>query len=130
MERPLIAIPMGDPAGVGPELVLKTVSDPAVRAAARCLVIGDAGVLRAAMNYPGSPRLRLACCGDPGACDWDAENTLHLIDLYNVDMTTFVPGLVSGACGRAAYEYIERTAILALAGLADAIATPDRKSVV
>ena len=42
---PVIAIPMGDPNGIGPEIVLKALSDPAVYEWCRPVVIGDAFVL-------------------------------------------------------------------------------------
>ena len=45
MSKPVIAIAMGDPAGIGPELVLKVLSDPTVFERCRPLVIGDPGVL-------------------------------------------------------------------------------------
>lgn len=42
---PLIAVTQGDPAGIGPEVVLRALADKRVRAAARCAVVGDLGVL-------------------------------------------------------------------------------------
>ena len=41
MMKPLIAIPMGDAAGVGPEIILKTLADKETQDSARCLVIGS-----------------------------------------------------------------------------------------
>ena len=52
MARPLIAIPSGDPAGVGPEIVLGALNDKALHKSARMLVIGDVGVLQRANDYP------------------------------------------------------------------------------
>ena len=43
---PLVAVTMGDPAGIGPEVVLKALADPAVRAACRPVVFGDGAALR------------------------------------------------------------------------------------
>jgi 4-hydroxythreonine-4-phosphate dehydrogenase len=124
MKKPLILIPMGDPAGVGPEIVLKTVADADVCEVADCLVVGDKRVLERAMGYPGVPRLALRAVERPEGCDWDAPDTLHLLDLANVDMDAFAPGAVSGMCGRAAYDYIARSAQLAMDGRVDAVATP------
>ena len=45
--RPLIAIPMGDAAGVGPEIILKTLAAEETQASARCLVIGSRKVIPA-----------------------------------------------------------------------------------
>ena len=55
--KPLIAIPMGDAAGVGPEIILKTLADAETQASARCLVIGSRKLLEHAMAYPNLPRL-------------------------------------------------------------------------
>ena len=42
--KPIIAIPMGDPAGVGPEIVVKALADPVIAECAACLVVGDGDV--------------------------------------------------------------------------------------
>ena len=57
MNRPLIGIPMGDAAGIGPEIVLKAAADPQTQETARCVVIGDRGVMEKAKTYPGMPAL-------------------------------------------------------------------------
>jgi 4-hydroxythreonine-4-phosphate dehydrogenase len=46
--RPAIALTMGDPAGVGPEIMLKALADPEVAPLARWIVAGDAAVLKLA----------------------------------------------------------------------------------
>ncbi|MEJ0074488.1 MAG: 4-hydroxythreonine-4-phosphate dehydrogenase PdxA [Alphaproteobacteria bacterium] len=43
--KPLIAIPVGDPAGIGPEISLKAALDPSVREIARPILVGDPGVI-------------------------------------------------------------------------------------
>jgi len=48
MNKPVIGITMGDPVGIGPEIVLLATSDPEIRKICRPLVIGDAGVLKQA----------------------------------------------------------------------------------
>jgi 4-hydroxythreonine-4-phosphate dehydrogenase len=114
---------MGDPAGVGPELVLKAAADPETLAEARCAVIGARAVLERAMTYPGSPHLAIRTMTDPAQGDY-SPGILNLLDLGNVDMAGFAIGQVSGMCGRAAYEYIESAVRLALSGRVDAVATP------
>ncbi len=49
--KPIIAIPMGDPAGIGPEIVIKALADPEVTECAACLVVGDGTVLEQAMTF-------------------------------------------------------------------------------
>ncbi|MDD4079856.1 MAG: 4-hydroxythreonine-4-phosphate dehydrogenase PdxA [Eubacteriales bacterium] len=123
MARPLIAIPMGDPAGVGPEIVLGALGDKALHESARMLVAGDAGVLERALNYPNAPALMLRLVASAGEGDYQ-PGIVNAIDLKQIASGDFVPGRVDGRCGQAAYTYIKKAIQLALAGEADAIATP------
>ncbi len=50
---PAIALTMGDPAGIGPEIVLKALADPAVAPLARWIVVGDGRVLEMAEQFTG-----------------------------------------------------------------------------
>ena len=120
--RPLIAIPMGDPAGIGPEIVLKTVADEETLRIARCIVVGSRKVMERAMDYPGSPRLEIRVVEKPEDGKYDA-GVLNMIDLDNVDMAQFRVGEVSGMCGQAAYAYIAKSIELANARIVDAVST-------
>ena len=53
MTRPTIAITMGDPAGIGPEVIMKALAQPEVLAICNPLVIGDANRLRKAGEIVG-----------------------------------------------------------------------------
>ena len=119
--KPLIAIPLGDPAGIGPEITVKSVADPSVREAARCIVVGDRVIVERAIEVTGSP-LTVNVVEDPEHGSY-AEGVLDLIDLSNIDMAEFEFGRVCGMCGKAAYEYIERCIELANARRVDAVAT-------
>ncbi len=112
MARPLIAIPLGDPAGIGPEIVLHTIADKDTHAAARCVVVGDMKVLKNAMTFPNAPKLNIKTITDPEEGDY-SEGILNLIDLHNVDMEKLTVGQVSGMCGQAAYAYIAKAIELA-----------------
>ena len=120
--RPLIAIPMGDPAGIGPEIVLKTVADEETQRTARCIVVGSRKVFEYAMNYPGSPRLEINVVKTPEDGKYE-PGVLNLIDLDNIDMAQCRVGEVNGMCGRAAYEYIAKSIELANARIVDAVST-------
>ena len=120
--RPLIAIPMGDPAGIGPEIVLKTVADEETQRIARCIVVGSRKVFEYAMNYPGSPRLEINVVKTPEDGKYE-PGVLNLIDLDNIDMAQFRVGEVNGMCGKAAYEYIAKSIELANARIVDAVST-------
>ena len=122
MEKPFIAIPLGDPAGIGPEIVLKTLADPETAAIARCVVVGDAKVLKNAMTFPNVPAMEIKVITEPEEGDY-SEGVLNLIDLDNVDMEKFPIGQVDGMCGKAAYEYIAKSIELANAGKVAAVST-------
>jgi 4-phospho-D-threonate 3-dehydrogenase / 4-phospho-D-erythronate 3-dehydrogenase len=104
-ERPLLGITMGDPAGVGPEITARALAVPEVAAACRPVVIGDAGIMRAALEMLRSP-LELVTVGRVGDCAFQA-GTLECLDLANVDSRTLPRAAVSADAGRAAYGYIE-----------------------
>lgn len=120
--KPLIAIPMGDPAGIGPEIILKTIADEDTQRIAHCIVIGSRKVLEHAMTYPNIPRLEIMTADAPEDGNY-APGILNLIDLDNVDMERFQVGEVSGMCGRAAYDYIAKSIELANARMVDAVST-------
>ena len=122
MNRPLIGIPMGDAAGIGPEIVLKAAADPQTQETARCVVIGDKGVLELAGTYPGMPELRINVIREPAEGRYE-PGVLNLIDLHNIDPGRLKVGTVDGMCGKAAYEYIAESIRLANARLVDAVAT-------
>ena len=121
MKKPLIAVTLGDPAGIGPEIVVKTVADQDVFEMADCIVIGDAEAAEQAVKAVGAD-LKVNCVADPADGDY-SKGILNLIDMHNIDMAAFEYGKVSAMCGRAAYEYIEKGIQLTMEGKADAIST-------
>jgi len=104
--RPRIAITMGDPAGVGPEVVVKALALPAVSGMCEPVVIGD------------TRRLQLAA----SICGVSLDPAVEVIDVGKVP-DDLPWGELSAAAGEAAYRYIERAAQLALAGDVQAICT-------
>jgi len=117
----MIAVTMGDPAGVGPEIVVRSLTDPNVPAKADCIVTGDKTILERAVGITKA-ELRINCIKDPAEGDY-RPGILNLISLDNVDMQTFAYGRVSGMCGKAAYGYIAEAIRLANARKVDAVAT-------
>ena len=121
MNRPMITVPIGDPAGIGPEIVVKALALPQVTDTARVIVTGDSNILRQAARICGKD-LRIHIVESPDQGDY-RQGILNLIDLKNVDMDSFAYGQIQAMCGRAAYEYIEKSVQLAKDGQADAVAT-------
>ena len=121
MERPIVAIPLGDPAGIGPEIAVKAVADPQVLDTARCVVVGDRNVVENAYKITGV-NLKTNVIIDPAQGDYRA-GILNLVAVDNIDMDKLVLGEVSGMCGKAAYEYIAKSIELANARMVDAVST-------
>ena len=121
MNKPFVAVPIGDPAGVGPEIVVKSVASKEVFDVARTVVIGDAKVLANACEIM-KVDLRINKIEKPEDGDY-SEGVLNLIDLDNIDMDQFEFGKVNGICGKAAFQYIQKSIELANEGLVDAVAT-------
>lgn len=121
MKKPLIAVPIGDPAGVGPEIVAKSIASKEVFEAANCIIIGDKAIVENAIRIVGAD-LKVNVIHAPEEGDY-SEGILNLIDLGNVDLENFAFGKVNGMCGKAAYEYIAKSIELANEGKVDAVAT-------
>ena len=121
MKKALIAVPMGDPAGIGPEIVARAAADPELFQTADCLVIGERKVMEEAVRITGE-NLKIHVIQDPADGNYE-ERVLNLIDLDNIRMEDFAFGRVSAMCGRAAFEYIAKSIELAMQGKADAVAT-------
>lgn len=121
MNRPLIGIPLGDPAGVGPEIVVKALKAGSLYERCRPVVIGDSGVVRNALKIcSAESNVNVIDSPEQGAY---TEGTIDVIDLGNVDINELKIGRVQALGGKAAFEYIKRSVELALAGHIDAIAT-------
>ena len=120
MNRPIIAITMGDPSGIGPEIIMKTLAHTEVYDMCRPLVVGDAGRLREAGEIVGS-RLEVRPVAGPA----DARFQCGVVDCIDLGLTPpgHPFGEVSAVSGEAAYRYIERAAELTQAGETDAICT-------
>src|SRR5437773_617916 len=118
--RPRVGITMGDPAGIGPEVVLKAVAEEEIRAACQPIIIGDAQLL--AHN---ARTLDLQCGYEIVRRDEklpsqsDAPIIFHLNNIEG----NVAPGIESGAAGKAAGQYIEAAVELCAAGSIEAIAT-------
>ncbi|MBM4033830.1 MAG: 4-hydroxythreonine-4-phosphate dehydrogenase PdxA [Planctomycetes bacterium] len=115
--KPAIAVTMGDPAGVGPEVVAKALADERVRAACRAVVFGDEAALREAASRLGLPT------------GWD-EAWAQVVDLGGCPLPAMgaPPGLLFAARptregGAASLRYIEEAVKATRGGTVTAIAT-------
>lgn len=119
--RPVIAITMGDPAGIGAELAVKALADPEIYGVCKPFVIGDSKMIADALRFTGSDMAqRRIAKPDEGMFE---PGTIDIVDLDNIDMNEHAYGRVSGSAGRAAFDYIRTGIELAMAGEADAVVT-------
>ncbi len=120
-EKPILGITMGDPAGSGPEIVVKSLALKEIYDICRPVVIGDGACMTEAaaiVNWPGE--IRAVSRVDDALFQ---HGVIDVLDLKNVDMKALVRGQVSPMAGKAAYEYIEKGTQLALEKQTDAIVT-------
>ncbi len=118
--KPLICVPMGDAAGIGPEILAASLADPVVADSARVLAVGHEEILRRAAKLQRAGTRIKRVEDDLAGLEDGALNLLHV---DNLDLDAFRYGAVSANCGRAAFEYIAKAVDLALAGQVDALAT-------
>ena len=121
MEKPIIAVTMGDPAGIGPEIVVKSIADKATFDIARCIVVGDKKVMANAIEIVGAD-LKINTVDSPADGDY-SYGVLNMIDLDNIDMSRFEYGKVNAMCGQAAFDYIKKSIEITMDKQADAVAT-------
>jgi 4-hydroxythreonine-4-phosphate dehydrogenase len=122
-ELPLIAITLGDPAGIGPEIVLQALRSEHVYHTCRPLVVGDRRILERAAGFLGQPVPHFEPAGEDPAAARYARGTPILLDLHNAAPQHCPVGQVSAGAGRAAVEYVLCACDLALAGTAAAMVT-------
>lgn len=121
MSKPLIAVTLGDPAGVGPEITVMSVMDNKVIGVANIVVVGTKNIIEKTIDQLHAT-LKVKTIDKPSDGDY-SEGILNLIDLDNIDISQFKYGQVSPMCGKAAFEYIKKSVELANAGDVDAVAT-------
>ena len=119
--KPMIAISMGDAAGIGPEITVKALADAMVQEKANCIIIGDKRVLQRAIDFCKLD-LIINVVDEPVEGKYE-PGILNLIDLQNIFMDQLKMGEVQGMTGRASYEYIKKATELCLDGKADVLTT-------
>ncbi len=118
--RPRLAITMGDAAGIGPEIIVRALADEATRHWCRPVVLGDARVLRRAMEITGTP-LALRILTPAAEFDELPGDAVECVDYADLDVGAIEPGVIAASNGRAAVRYTQEAARLALAGAVDGI---------
>ena len=123
MNKPIVGITMGDPAGSGPEITVKALADPAQYSYCRPIVVGDAKIMEQAKKFVGREDIVIHRCQKVS----DALFTPGTIDVLHLelipDVRTFPIGQVSVEGGNAAFQCVKKVIELALSGEVDATCT-------
>jgi 4-hydroxythreonine-4-phosphate dehydrogenase len=108
-DLPAVAVTLGDPAGIGPEVVMKAVTDAGVHSLANWIIVGDAAALDLT-----SATTHIALFG---------LTNVRVLDLKRLAPWRIIAGKLSDVCGRAALEYVRVATQLCLHGEAAAMVT-------
>jgi 4-hydroxythreonine-4-phosphate dehydrogenase len=123
MSKPIIAVTMGDPAGVGPEICLKLLANEAVRELATPVVFGDARLLARCARQTGLPAPKRIVSEIEWAEKCATLDEPAVLDVFGFDAADFTPGVVSARTGAAGYRYVEKSIEAAQARQVAAVAT-------
>ncbi len=118
--RPVIGITMGDPSGIGPEIILRALADSSIYEICRPLVIGDPGALSA--DIDGLEKKTLRGISKPS----QARSRVQEIDLLavsNLRRESMIPGHPSVEGGMAMVDYILRAVQMTRGGDLGAMVT-------
>jgi 4-hydroxythreonine-4-phosphate dehydrogenase len=120
-KRPCIAISVGDPGGIGPEITAKALASRELYRLCRPLVVAEQGLMREAVRI-ARVALRVNAVQEPEAGLY-RFGTLDVLDLGNFELSALRYGEVTAAQGKASFEFIRKVIELAMAGKAAAAVT-------
>jgi 4-hydroxythreonine-4-phosphate dehydrogenase len=120
-ERPIIAITMGDAAGIGPEVIVKALASEVIYNTCCPLLVGTSAPISEVISLLHSP---LTLNPVDGAGEVKGQfGSIDILDLHNLDSKDIITGKVCTACGKAAMEYITVAAKMVSQGEAEAMVT-------
>ena len=121
IQKPVVAITMGDPCGVGPEVIAKALAHSEVYESCRPVVIGSSWCVERAVELTGR-HLGVQELDSPVGAGLSPAQ-VDVVDIHNLNPEDVTVGEVSPICGKAAMEWVSRAAALAISGHVDALAT-------
>ena len=119
MSIPVLGITMGDAAGIGPELILKTLAKKEIYAKCNPLIIGSADVMNFYRDKFNSD-LQIRSISDVKDANYEF-GTIDVLDIGGVDVSKLKIGEVDPTIGKAAVVYTQQAGTMAMAGQIDAI---------
>ena len=119
--RPVTAITMGDPAGIGPEIVVGTMLDPSIIECCKPFVIGSAAILQKAADVLGK-EIKIHKINDPDEALYEF-GTIDILETGDYDTDSIEWGKVQPLAGQMAVDWIMKSIELGMAGKVDAVST-------
>lgn len=121
--KPIVGITMGDPAGNGPEITVKTLAHLDVYDRCCPIVVGDVKMIEQAAHFVGRSDIKIHRCEKVSEALF-TPGTIDVLHLELIpDVKTFPIGQVSVEGGNAAFQCVKKVIELALAGEVDATCT-------
>ncbi len=120
-QKPLIALTLGDPAGVGPEIVVGAWTETVVHDWCRPVVVGHPEILRRAVKL-WQTALTVAEVDSPDRAE-PSSGVIPCIPCGSDDVLDVKPGTLDARAGQAAYDAVTSAVRLALGGKVDAVTT-------
>jgi len=121
VKKPVIAITMGDPSGVGAEIIAAALADPSVASSCTPLLFGDRAAMERALALTGAPLVLETVESLPP--EEPAPGTVYVREVSRLDLSEMAYGRPGRAAGDAAYRYICEGAAACLSGDAAALVT-------
>ena len=122
VKKTLIAITMGDPAGIGPEVTAKALGNRQVQESCLPFVVGSADAMTDALCLVGAKELSARVTPSPGEVT-EQQGTVWVLDYGNLEYGDIAQGQLSAAAGRASVEWVLKAGELAASGQVGAIVT-------
>ena len=120
-KRPILGISTGDPAGIGPEITIKALSQHELYDICKPLVVCDANIIEQVISICGF-ELKIHSIDQPSKGLYQ-YGTVDVLDMKNIDMDRFQFNAISEMTGKASFEYVAKVIELARAGIIDATIT-------
>jgi len=121
MDKPLIGISVGDPAGIGPEITVKALALPEIYELCRPLAIAELEMMREAVRF-SKLNLQVHSVTSPKEGLYNL-GTIDLLNLKNIDGKSIQHKTIQAEYGRASFEYVKKVIELAMAKEIDATVT-------
>lgn len=121
IRKPVTAITMGDPAGIGPEIVVGTMLDASIHACCKPFVIGSQVIMQRAAGVLGK-ELKYHLISDPSEAKYE-YGFIDIIETGDYDVDAVHWGEVSQVAGQMSMDWIMKSIELGMAGKVDAVST-------